>query len=184
MHPPTPIGTEAPKVGKYRAVDNHEGECPFETGATLFVLGEPDADGNVMAVVNGVSGNVPFSKVVPITDELLAKERVEKEEMLAAARVKREKELEDGMAGIEAEEKAKLEALDAKTRANLEAITKESGMSEAESLEAAAKAKAAERASAEIAEMKAEEERLMAEAKKLEELMAALDMSDDDDDGL
>lgn len=174
----------APKVGKYRAVEDHSGECNFEKGATLFVLGEPDASGNVMAVVGGVSGNVPFAKLVPITDELLAKERVEKEAALTAAREKREKELEAGMDAIEAEEKAKLEALDAKTRANLEAISAESGMSPEESLAAAAKAQAAERASKEIQEMKDEEDRLMAEAKKLEELMAALDMSDDEDDAL
>lgn len=172
-----------PKVEKYRAIEDHSGEIAFTKGATLFVLGEADADGNVMAVAGGSSGSVPFSKMVLITPELLEKEREEKEALFTAAREAREKELESELSKIEEEEKAKLEALDEKTRAATVAV--DDGETEEQRVAAAAKAAAQAKVAKEIEEMKAEEERLMAEAKKLEELMAALDMSDDeDDDGL
>jgi len=37
---------EAPKVEKYRAVEDFKGEIDFPKGATLFVLGDADASGN------------------------------------------------------------------------------------------------------------------------------------------
>eukprot|EP00040_Diaphanoeca_grandis_P011773 m.60361 g.60361 ORF g.60361 m.60361 type:complete len:238 (-) comp22831_c1_seq1:48-761(-) len=179
--PPPPITTTdgaPPKIEKYRALEDHEGEIKFPIGATLFVLGDADKDGNVVGVYDGESGNVPLSKLAVITPELLEKERVEKEAMWAEARAQKEKEMTADMAKIEAEELAKLKALEQRTG------DEAPDNNEDEKLAALAKAAADKKISDEIAGMKAEEDKLLAEAKRLEELMAALDMDDDEDDAL
>lgn len=157
------------------------------------------------AVFSGKSGSIPADTLVPITDELLAKEREEKEQEIEADRKRKEAELQAAQAEIEAEERAKLEALGEKEKAV--ATASSSGDSEEEKMKSAAAAAAAVRSGpflrrtyhanltpvapapnlqAKIKEeteaLLAEENRLKAEAARLEELMRQLDMSDDDDD--
>lgn len=43
----TLVVAEAPKVEKFRAIQDYKGEIEFPKGATLFVLGEADDKGNV-----------------------------------------------------------------------------------------------------------------------------------------
>eukprot|EP00036_Acanthoecidae_sp_10tr_P008194 CAMPEP_0182928010 /NCGR_PEP_ID=MMETSP0105_2-20130417/14942_1 /TAXON_ID=81532 ORGANISM="Acanthoeca-like sp., Strain 10tr" /NCGR_SAMPLE_ID=MMETSP0105_2 /ASSEMBLY_ACC=CAM_ASM_000205 /LENGTH=242 /DNA_ID=CAMNT_0025065997 /DNA_START=31 /DNA_END=759 /DNA_ORIENTATION=- len=183
--PPTiapAAGGEAPKVEKYRAVEDFKGEVEFQKGATLFVLGAPDADGNVMAVTGGKSGSVPSKVLVPITDALLAKEREEKEKAAEEDRKAKEAVLEKAKAAIEAEERAKLDALDDKARQLAVADSGDAGASEEDKLAAAARAAAEAKIKEENDALLEEENRLKAEAARLEELMRQLDMSDDDDD--
>ena len=42
-------------VKKYRALEAYSGEISYEPGATIFVMGEADANGMVMGVVGGTS---------------------------------------------------------------------------------------------------------------------------------
>jgi hypothetical protein len=44
----------------------------YPEGATLFVMGEPDDAGLVMAVYDGKSGNCAFDTLIELTDEILA----------------------------------------------------------------------------------------------------------------
>eukprot|EP00037_Helgoeca_nana_P002014 m.31227 g.31227 ORF g.31227 m.31227 type:complete len:245 (-) comp12298_c0_seq1:1535-2269(-) len=173
-----------PKVEKFRAVVDHTGEVTFTKGATLFVLGEPDASGNVVAVFAGKSGSIPASTLIPITDELLAKERAEKDTEIEESRKQKEANLEAAKSDIEAEERAKLDKLSEKERAQAmaSAASGEAGQSEEDKMAAAASAAAAAKMKEENAALLAEENRLKAEAARLEELMRQLDMSDDDDD--
>lgn len=178
--PAPPIVTsdgEPPKVEKYRAIEAHTGDVTFPVGATLFVLGEPDDKGEVVGVYDGISGNVPISKLVVITPELLAKEREEKEAVIKAEFEAREAEINKEKEKIEAQALEKLKALDSKEPQTSDAP----GETEEEKLAALAKAEADKKVADEIDSMKAEEDKLLAEARRLEELMAALDMSDDED---
>lgn len=197
------------------------------------------------AVFAGKSGSIPASTLIPITDELLAKERAEKDTEIEESRKQKEANLEAAKSDIEAEERAKLDKLSEKERAQAmaSAASGEAGQSEEDKMAAAASAAAAVRPTShtrrscysttvdlatlslpfcdcysyarahpcsfslhpllimhsthvwcappgvlqakmkeENAALLAEENRLKAEAARLEELMRQLDMSDDDDD--
>lgn len=158
-----------PTVAKYRAVEDFDGEVTFEKGATLFCLGDP-VDGKIMAVVNGESGNVPMSALVEITDELLAKERAEREAAAEARRAELEAQAESA------------DVDDAAVEAAVAAAPTQAGESEADKKARILSEEKSKAHDAAMAAAKAEEDKMKAEAARLEELMRQLDMSDDEDD--
>lgn len=120
---------------------------------------------------------VQVSTLTPITDELLAAERQAREEWAEEARAEKERLVNASEEEREAAVQANLAALDEKYASKGE--TKDTAAEEAA---AAASAEAAAAAAAEIQEAKAEEDKLKAEAARLEELMRQLDMSSDEED--
>lgn len=162
---------------KYRAIASFAGDVAYEVGATLFVLGDT-VDGKVTAVVNGKSGMCPMDTLTLITPELLAKEKADREAALAAASEQAEKERLAFQKEMEAELTEELSA----NKAELDAAPTLEGEDDT----AKAKRIAAEKAEAKAAEereaSRAEEDKLKAEAARLEELMRQLDMSSDEED--
>eukprot|EP00039_Didymoeca_costata_P018093 m.332089 g.332089 ORF g.332089 m.332089 type:complete len:236 (+) comp16875_c0_seq1:69-776(+) len=164
-----------PEIKKYRAMEDYSGEVTFAKGDTIFVMGDVDDKGMIMGVCGGKSGMCPMASLKEITDELLAAERKEREEAAQKEREAREAEIAAQAEEMEKEELEKLKASDDKPAAA-------EGTDEEAELAAKARAAAAAKAAEEIAKAKEEEDKLRAEAARLEELMRQLDMSDDDDE--
>jgi len=184
---PKPAGDGKPlKVGKYRAskayaaAEGAADQISYPEGATLFVMGEPDDDGLVMAVYDGKSGNCKFDTLSELTAEILAAERAEKEAAAERDRLELEAAINGDTAALEKIEMDKLEALDEKYRKK--ALEAAEGDTEAEKMQSAASAAAAESAAKEIDEARAAEDEIKKQAAELERLMAELDMTDDEDE--
>lgn len=162
------VPSEPVEVKKYRAIKDFSGDVSYESGATVFVLGEPDDAGMVIAVVGGASGNCPMDTLIELTDAVIQEERKIREEAARESSEEKQKRLNDQLAAIEASEK----------------VIKESPSAEPveDEAETEANAAAAAKAKEEIEAAKAEEEALLARAAEIEAMMAALDVSDDDDE--
>jgi hypothetical protein len=172
--PPPSSDGKPLEVKKYRALEAYSGEISYEPGATIFVMGEADANGMVMGVVGGASGMCKMSTLTVITDELLAAERKAKEEAAAVAREKREAELAAQLGASDGDAEAALKALEEKYANSDTPIEAEGKSAESIAME--------QKVAAELAEAKAEEDKIKAEAARLEELMRQLDMDSDEDE--
>jgi hypothetical protein len=162
------VPSEPVEVKKYRAIKDFSGDISYESGATVFVLGEPDDAGMVIAVVGGASGNCPMDTLIELTDAVIQEERKIREEAARESSEEKQKKLNDQLAAIEASEKV------IKASPSAEPVEDEA--------ETEANAAAAAKAKEEIEAAKAEEEALLARAAEIEAMMAALDVSDDDDE--
>eukprot|EP00056_Hartaetosiga_gracilis_P020756 m.21141 g.21141 ORF g.21141 m.21141 type:complete len:232 (+) comp8688_c0_seq1:280-975(+) len=163
---------EPAKVGKYRAIDDFNGDdISFEKGATIFVVGEPDSTGMVQGVAGGKAGKLPMSKLRLITPELLEEERIQREKDIEAQRIKDEEELRKEM------ERLKLEAENTNSAPDSSATTSTGGKS-AEQI--AYEKELEEKFEKEREELLAEEEKLKAEAARIEAMLAALDDNDEE----
>ena len=116
-----------------------------------------------------------MSTLTPITPELLAAEREAREEAAQEAREAKEASLSATTEEREAAMQEELKKLDEKYANSTPDTSAGDALAEEASKQAAAAA------NKEIEEAKAEEEKLKAEAARLEELMRQLDMSDEDD---
>eukprot|EP00048_Salpingoeca_helianthica_P014649 m.222788 g.222788 ORF g.222788 m.222788 type:complete len:226 (-) comp16102_c0_seq1:151-828(-) len=165
---PAPTGPP-PAVVKMRAIESYNGEVSFEKGATVFVVGEPDASGMYQGVASGKAGKVPKTHLREITEELLREEREAKQKEAEAARAKEEARL-----------KKELEEEERKIDAQLAGKGSSASAGPVTSAEVSALKKEAEaKFQADRQKLLEEEQRLKDEAARLEELMRQLDADDD-----
>lgn len=158
------------KVAKYRAIKDYEGDVSFEKGATVFVVGEADADGMVQGVVSGKSGSMPMSALGEITPELLEAERVQREKDLEQARLEEEEEMRKEMEQMKIDHAAQAAAKE-DTKSDKKKKTK--GGKSAELI--AYEKKLDEEFQAERQKLLDEETRLKAEAARIEKMLAEMD---------
>ncbi|EDQ84788.1 uncharacterized protein MONBRDRAFT_29920 [Monosiga brevicollis MX1] len=165
---PAPSAAPA-EVVKFRAIEGFKSdEVDFEKGATVFVVGEPDASGMVQAVAGGKAGKIPMDKLRKITHELLEEERKQREKEIAEARQAEEDSLREEM------EKMKLEGPSKGSGAAASAAAEKTP--EQLAYEAELEKKFEEEASRSA--LLEEEEKLKAEAARIEAMLAALDEED------
>eukprot|EP00049_Salpingoeca_infusionum_P017527 m.353304 g.353304 ORF g.353304 m.353304 type:complete len:226 (-) comp16733_c0_seq1:584-1261(-) len=168
--PPKPAAPSAPaKVTKYRAIEGFKSdELEFEKGATIFVVGEP-ADGMVQGVALGKAGKIPTAAITPITPELLEQERIQAEKDIEAARIEEEENLRKEMEQMKLDHAAK--SASSGGDGSAPAPKSEADLAYEKELE--------EKFEQERQSLLDEENRLKAEAARIEAMLAALD--DDED---
>eukprot|EP00043_Microstomoeca_roanoka_P009891 m.94317 g.94317 ORF g.94317 m.94317 type:complete len:226 (+) comp14722_c0_seq2:184-861(+) len=165
--PAAPAAAPA-KVEKFRAIDDFKSdELDMEKGATVFVVGQPDADGNVQGVVGGKAGKIPASKLRKITPELLEEERKQREKEIEEARQQDEDALKEEMERLK---------LDHQGTTSSGPVQTSKGPKSAEQL--AYEKQLEEQFEEERKALLAEEQRLKEEAAKLEAMLRALDEED------
>lgn len=162
-----PSGPPAAVV-KMRALNSYNGDVSFDKGATVFVVGEPDASGFYQCVASGKAGKAPATHLRAITEDLLREEREAKEKEAEAARKKDEEKLQKEME----EEERKIDA-----QLNAKSGAKASGPVTTEEVSTLKKEMEA-KFQAERQKLLEEEKRLKDEAARLEELMRQLDADD------